>query len=922
MSTSPPTEYFPGINFNIAFFVAKDQYVTKEYVDNNFLKCVGYAYSRAISTSFSGIIYANAGINTTFIKATGDISANTFTGSGANLTSLNASNISSGILTVARGGTGANSFPAKRILLGDDANPINTTSNLVYDTSTNTLIPINISANGSGLTNLNASNISTGTLAVARGGTGVGSLIDNRLLIGGTTSISQSGNLTWDSSNNILTTSNIAANGSRLTNLNASNVSDGTLSVSRGGTGASTFTLGRLLIGNGTTNITEDPELTWDTSNNTLTVTGTGAITTVSATNIGIGITNPTTSSIEIVRPVITDANLINMRYDSSNGLIIQQSFVAGDFKQIFIQKNSNVDTSALTFYKGNIGIGTTAPAVADKLTISGNTKITGTATIDTNLVVGGYVGIIGTTTMTSGTLLNLDIVKTSTTAGDFINMRYDTTNGLRINQAYVAANDIKQIFIQKNNNVDSNTLTFYKGNIGIGTTAPATTDRLSISGNTKITGTATIDTNLVVGGAAGIVGTGNFTGNVGIGTGTIATNVLQVGAGGRLRIANATTDYSLIGTSDTDATTNTRIVIFGNTHATNAGLIQYVAPTTAGSHIFYTSATQITRMTITSTGVNINNDLGVSGNTGLGVAPSASYKLNVSGSQFINNQLTFSTRYTDVDNFPCNKINLLSGNGYGLGIFTSTLEYFSAFNHRFYTGSTSTSFGTERLFIDNSGIVYINNTNVDNGSIKLYVTGSDSAGNSAKFYHPNLTQGIGISYDGLRAVGSNASQNIVMRPKGSGTFQVEGAMSTNSSCTVTGNCNVGSLTNNGDETIVGALYNQSLVSDNTTKSAVYQYQINIGGAFMIDVTGYLAYNTQSAQNNIHKLVIWDANGNSFFSLIAITAPYPQTLFFMNPLYYTKTVQLNPYFAYNNSGNSFIVVSPNLITNQVYYRIN
>jgi hypothetical protein len=42
-------------------------------------------------------------------------------------------------------------------------------------------------------------------------------------------------------------------------------------------------------------------------------------------------------------------------------------------------------------------------------------------------------------------------------------------------------------------------------------------------------------------------------------------------------------------------------------------------------------------------------------------------------------------------------------------------------------------------------------------------------------FYHPNRTQGIGIVYDGLRALGANANQNIVMRPRGTGTFQVEG---------------------------------------------------------------------------------------------------------------------------------------------------
>jgi len=49
--------------------------------------------------------------------------------------------------------------------------------------------------------------------------------------------------------------------------------------------------------------------------------------------------------------------------------------------------------------------------------------------------------------------------------------MRYDSNNGLRIQQAYVAANDFKQIFYQKNNSVDTAAMTIYKGNVGIGTT-------------------------------------------------------------------------------------------------------------------------------------------------------------------------------------------------------------------------------------------------------------------------------------------------------------------------------------------------------------------------------------------------------------------------------------------------------------------
>ena len=47
-SAAPPTEYFPGINFNLSFFTAGDSSVTLNYVNNNFLKCTGYAYSRVV----------------------------------------------------------------------------------------------------------------------------------------------------------------------------------------------------------------------------------------------------------------------------------------------------------------------------------------------------------------------------------------------------------------------------------------------------------------------------------------------------------------------------------------------------------------------------------------------------------------------------------------------------------------------------------------------------------------------------------------------------------------------------------------------------------------------------------------------------------------------------------------------------------
>ncbi len=44
--------------------------------------------------------------------------------------------------------------------------------------------------------------------------------------------------------------------------------------------------------------------------------------------------------------------------------------------------------------------------------------------------------------------------------------------------------------------------------------------------------------------------------------------------------------------------------------------------------------------MTINSAGVNINNDLGVTGNVGIGTSPSATYKVNVNGTLNVTNVL------------------------------------------------------------------------------------------------------------------------------------------------------------------------------------------------------------------------------------------------------------------------------------------
>jgi hypothetical protein len=77
-----------------------------------------------------------------------------------------------------------------------------------------------------------------------------------------------------------------------------------------------------------------------------------------------------------------------------------------------------------------------------------------------------------------------------------------------------------------------------------------------------------------------------NKDGNVGIGT-INPGNILQVGDGGRLRISNNNTDYTLIGTKNGIDNSNTRIEISGNSRATKSGNIEYIATTATGAHTF-----------------------------------------------------------------------------------------------------------------------------------------------------------------------------------------------------------------------------------------------------------------------------------------------------------------------------------------------
>lgn len=185
-------------------------------------------------------------LGTPLAVAQGGTGSNTATFSGANITALNATNITAGVLAVAQGGTGSNSA----------------------------------TFSGANITALNASNISAGTVAVARGGTGLGSTPSNgQLLIGNGTGFSLAAltagsNITITNSAGGITITAAGSSGGTgtVTSVNGSGGSTGltltggpittsgtltlggTLAVASGGTGAATLT--GIVKGNGTSAFT------------------------------------------------------------------------------------------------------------------------------------------------------------------------------------------------------------------------------------------------------------------------------------------------------------------------------------------------------------------------------------------------------------------------------------------------------------------------------------------------------------------------------------------------------------------------------------------------------------------------------------------------------------------------------------------
>ena len=99
--------------------------------DNNFKiqnKTSTNAYADRLTISSAGAVSIAGSLSASSLSGT-------LSGDGAGITNLNATNIASGALAVARGGTGLTSITSTRITFGGTFNTLTTSANLIYNSS-------------------------------------------------------------------------------------------------------------------------------------------------------------------------------------------------------------------------------------------------------------------------------------------------------------------------------------------------------------------------------------------------------------------------------------------------------------------------------------------------------------------------------------------------------------------------------------------------------------------------------------------------------------------------------------------------------------------------------------------------------------------------------------------------------------------
>jgi trimeric autotransporter adhesin len=353
--------------------------------------------ARDANGSFTANVITATDVNATNVSATTGTFTN-ISGNGATVTNINASNITSG--TINNAFTTGNSANSASTLVLRDAN----------GSFGANIISASFSGDGSAITGINASSISSGTIANAR--TTAASANSASTIV----SRDSGGNF---SANTI--TANVAGSGSGLTNINASNITSGTIgnvyTTANSSNGASTIVLrdaggafaagsitGTLFTGNGSaiTNINASAITTGTLDNaRTNATSANGASTLVVrdangsfAGNVITGTTG-TFTNISGNASALTDINASNVTSGTLSNARTTAATANGASTIVLRGTSGEFSAGAITAdsISGN-GIALTAI----------NASNIASGTLGTARVSGSYTGITGVGTLTAGT--------------------------------------------------------------------------------------------------------------------------------------------------------------------------------------------------------------------------------------------------------------------------------------------------------------------------------------------------------------------------------------------------------------------------------------------------------------------------------------------------------------------------------------
>jgi trimeric autotransporter adhesin len=353
--------------------------------------------ARDSNGSFTANVITATDVNATNVSATTGTFTN-ISGNGATVTNINASNITSG--TINNAFTTGNSANSASTLVLRDAN----------GSFGANIISASFSGDGSAITGINASSISSGTIANAR------TTADSANSASTIVSRDSGGNF---SANTI--TANVAGSGSGLTNINASNITSGTIgnayTTANSSNGASTIVLrdaggafaagsitGTLFTGNGSaiTNINASAITTGTLDNaRTNATSANGASTLVVrdangsfAGNVITGTTG-TFTNITGNASALTDINASNV----TSGTLSNARTTA-----------TSSNTANTIVLRGASGEFSAGAITADSISGNGialtaiNASNIASGTLNTARVSGSYTGITGVGTLTAGT--------------------------------------------------------------------------------------------------------------------------------------------------------------------------------------------------------------------------------------------------------------------------------------------------------------------------------------------------------------------------------------------------------------------------------------------------------------------------------------------------------------------------------------